>query len=211
MSEDGSLNTRETLLLRLRDSADDAAWREFVEIYSPLLCRYCQKRGLPDADVADVVQQVMRSVAVAMKNFEYDPVKGKFKGWLFTALRRTLGNHFKAQAKRPLTAADTQMLRRLEETPDEGEVNDWELDYQRELLAWAMEKVKPEFAVRIWSAFERTAVQGQEPAAVAAEIGMSKNSVAVAKHRVMTRLREKARSVDAERWEGEIIAELRKG
>ena len=40
---------------------------------------------------------------------------------------------------------------------------------------------------------------------------MSKNSVAVAKHRVMTRLREKARSVDAERWEGEIVAELRKG
>ena len=63
---------------------------------------------------------------------------------------------------------------------------------------------------RIWNAFEQTAVRGRAPAEVAEEIGMSKNAIAIAKHRVILRLREKTESVDAERWEGEVIARLKK-
>ena len=82
--------------------------------------------------------------------------------------------------------------------------------YLRKLLAWAMEKVKPEFAERIWAAFEQTAVLDRDPKEVAQNIGMSKNAVAIAKCRVIKRLREKAQSVDADRWEGEIIERLQK-
>jgi hypothetical protein len=39
---------------------------------------------------------------------------------------------------------------------------------------------------------------------------MTKNAVAIAKFRVTKRLKEKAESVDAERWEGEVMAGLRK-
>ena len=42
------------------------------------------------------------------------------------------------------------MLVNLEAKPGEGEVLDWERDYQRRLLAWAIEKVRPEFSDRIW-------------------------------------------------------------
>ena len=99
--------TRETLLLRLRDQGDQVAWEEFVEIYTPLLYNYCKKRELAHADASDIVQDVMRSVSLAMENFEYDPKKGKFKGWLFTAVRNAISSHFRKKSRRPETVADT--------------------------------------------------------------------------------------------------------
>ena len=200
------LLTRQTLLLRLRDTEDNSSWEEFVEIYTPLLYAYGQKRELKHADAADIVQDVMRSVSLAMRGFAYDPAKGTFRGWLFTALRNAIFRHYKKQARRPVTAAETRFVEMIESAPDERELQDWDRDYQRELLAWAMEKVRPEFAERIWSAFEQTAVHGREPSEVASENGMSKNAVALAKHRVIKRLREKTAAIDPERWEGEMIA-----
>ena len=46
--------TRPSLLLRVRDVNDDAAWAQFVEIYTPLIYAYCRSRGLQDSDAADV-------------------------------------------------------------------------------------------------------------------------------------------------------------
>ena len=82
----------------------------------------------------------------------------------------------------------------------------WEDDYRRRLLAWAMEKVRPEFGERAWSAFEETAVRGRDYDEVAAELGMSNNALAVARHRIIKRIRTRAQSVDAEDWEGELLA-----
>ena len=56
-------STRPSLLARIRDSRDRQAWAEFVEIYAPLVYGYAQKRGLQDADAADLTQEVLRAVA----------------------------------------------------------------------------------------------------------------------------------------------------
>jgi len=202
--------TRETLLLRLRNKADDASWAEFAEIYTPLLYAYCQKRELKHADAADIVQDVMRSVSLAMDNFEYDPKKGKFKSWLFTAVRHAVGKHFKQLSKRPLSVAETSLLDALAASPSDLEQDEWERDYQRQILAWAIEKIRPEFAPRIWQAFESTAIHERDSANVAEEIGMTKNAVALAKFRVMKRLKEKASAIDEERWEQEMIEKHQK-
>ena len=52
--------TRPSLLIRLRDPMDERAWGEFVEIYGPLVHRLARRRGLQDADAADLVQEVFR-------------------------------------------------------------------------------------------------------------------------------------------------------
>jgi len=210
MPDEDPLLTRQTLLIRLRDSADDESWAEFAEIYTPLMYGYCQKRELRREDSADIVQEVMRSVSLALKGFQYDPEKGKFKGWLFTSLRNAIGNHFRKQSKRPITAAETRMVEMIENTPDPRETDDWERDYQRQLLAWAIEKIKPEFSERIWIAFEETAIKGRTVDEVAAKLDMTAGALAVAKHRVTKRLKEKAESIDAGRWEEEMIARAQK-
>ena len=64
MSEDESaLRTRPSLLIRIRDGGDAESWRTFVTIYAPVVYRYACRRGLQDADAADVSQEVMGKVA----------------------------------------------------------------------------------------------------------------------------------------------------
>jgi hypothetical protein len=52
--------TRASLLERLRDLEDEDAWAQFVHLYAPLVYGYFRKRGLQDADAADLTQDVLR-------------------------------------------------------------------------------------------------------------------------------------------------------
>src|SRR5438105_838235 len=93
--------TRASLLARLHDARDEAAWREFVDLYAPLVYGYARKQGLQDADAADLSQDVLGAVAAAVGRLEYDPHRGAFRNWLFTIVRRKLSNRRRAQRSRP--------------------------------------------------------------------------------------------------------------
>ena len=58
-----------------------------------------------------------------------------------------------------------------------------------ELAHRALELMKTDFETQTWTAFIRTAVDGQTAGDVAAELGMSVGAVYVAKSRVLHRLR----------------------
>src|SRR3954467_4923767 len=94
-----SPQTRPSLLVRIRDAGDRAAWLQFVEIYAPLVYRFARQRGLQDADAADLAQEVLQAVAAAGRRLEYDPARGTFRGWLFTVARNRLHN-FLARRRR---------------------------------------------------------------------------------------------------------------
>src|SRR5438477_2160410 len=82
--------TRQSLLVRLRDLQDRQAWGQFVDVYAPPIYGYARKRGLQDADAADLTQACLRQVAAHVGSFEYDPRRGTFRGWLFTLVRNKL-------------------------------------------------------------------------------------------------------------------------
>jgi hypothetical protein len=113
--------TRASLLVRLRDSRDEAAWSEFVDLYTPLVYGYARKQGLQDADAADLSQEVLRAVAGAVGRLEYDSRRGAFRNWLFTIVRRKLSNWRAAQANRIRGSGDTathQLLAQCLAPPD---------------------------------------------------------------------------------------------
>jgi RNA polymerase sigma-70 factor (ECF subfamily) len=58
------------------------------------------------------------------------------------------------------------------------------------LYARALELVRSKFEARTWRAFWRVAVEGQAPAEIAADLGMTAAAVRKAKSRVLLRLRE---------------------
>ncbi len=58
------------------------------------------------------------------------------------------------------------------------------------VLARALELVRGEFEVTTWQAFWRTTVDGQNPADVGRELGLSAGAVRQAKYRVLRRLRQ---------------------
>lgn len=193
--------TRATLLLRIRDASDDHSWAEFVEIYTPILFGFCLRRGLSHPDAADIVQDVMRGIAGAIARFEYDPERGTFRSWLFTVARHEVGRFHRSQSRRPIPVGSASTVVALDETPSDSDETDWELDYRRQLLAWASDKIRPEFSDPIWEAFERTSLGDEDPTRVGQALGMTRAAVYIAKSRVVRRLREKIASVAAEEWE----------
>lgn len=190
--------TRQTLLLKIRDRADNAAWEEFVDLYTPLIYRFLYSRGVASQDVADVTQDTMRAVAGAIGRFEYDPAKGKFRSWLFRVTYSRLANHFEKKNRQPQGTGSTKIHQMLDELPGEEVEHDWDLEYKRRVFAWATQKVQPEFAEHVWKAFLLTAIEEQPAAEVAAELGMSPGAVYVAKSRVIARLRERVVGVTGE-------------
>jgi RNA polymerase sigma-70 factor (ECF subfamily) len=186
------------LLARIRDPKDGRAWAEFVDLYAPLVYGYARRQGLQDADAADLTQDVLRAVAGAAGRLEYDPGRGRFRGWLFTVVRNKLRNFQTARGRREQGTGDTAAHERLQQAPAPEVPGDWDREYERRLFAWAAERVRGGFAEPTWQAFWRTAVEGQKPRDVAAGLGLSVGAVYVARSRVLARLRKEIDELQAQ-------------
>lgn len=176
--------THPSLLLRVRDPSDHAAWREFDERYGELIVRYCRSRGLQHPDAEDVRQVVLISLASALRRFEYAPARGRFRSYLGRAVRNAITRH----ARRP--GAATCRL----ETPvaDDASVEErdamWEQEWVRHHLRVAMRTIRQTFEPRSVTAFDRL-LAGATTEQVARELEMSTDAVHKAKQRIRDRLK----------------------
>ena len=192
--------TRASLLVRLRDPQDERAWGEFVEIYGPLVHRLARRRGLQDADAADLAQEVFRAVAGAIDRYDPDPAAGSFRGWLFTIARNLMVNLLASQRRHPRGTGDTDMRQLLEArpAPDAEDTALFEAEYRRGLLGWAAGRVRGEFSGAAWQAFWRAGVEGRPAEEVARSLGLTLGTVYQYKSRVVARLRREIERVEGE-------------
>src|SRR5205807_400842 len=89
--------TAASLLLRLRDVQDADAWQTFVDVYAPLIYRYCRRHRLQDADATDVTQEVLAQMTRSIRTFEYQRERGRFRDWLGTVTRNKLRRFLEKQ------------------------------------------------------------------------------------------------------------------
>jgi RNA polymerase sigma factor (sigma-70 family) len=192
--------TRQSLLVRLKDPQDGQAWAEFVAIYGPLIDRLARARGFQEADAADLVQEVFRTVAGAIDRYDPDPARGSFRGWLCRIARNLMINLLAARRIRPQATGDSNVREMLERVPapDSAETAQFDAEFRRRLFHWAADQVRGEFRESTWKAFWLTAVDGQEPGAAAEAVGISVGAVYIAKSRVMARLRAVIEEVESE-------------
>jgi RNA polymerase sigma factor (sigma-70 family) len=188
--------TRVSLLVQIRDSKNEAAWQEFIKLYGPMVFGFARKRGLQDADAADLMQDVLRSVSSAIGRLDYDRSQGTFRGWLFTITRNKVYNFLSARRVRPQGSGDTTTNKLLNEQPAGEDGSDaWEIEYQRRIASMAMDRVKSEFQETTWQAFRLTAVDGLSAADASKQTGLSTGAVYVAKSRVLARLKQEVESI----------------
>jgi RNA polymerase sigma-70 factor (ECF subfamily) len=189
--------TRASLLLRIRDPHDGEAWRQFVKIYASVVYGFARKRGLQDADAADLMQEVFRSIAGAAGRLDYDPRRGSFRSWLYTVTRNKLYNFLDGRKRQVQGSGDSGAQELLEEksAQEEDAAAAWDREYERRLFAWAAEQVRGEFQPATWQAFWQTAVEGKSAGEVGKMLGLSPGAVYVAKSRVLARLKQQIRQV----------------
>lgn len=192
--------TRPSLLVRLRDHRDHRAWGEFVDLYAPLIYAYGRKRGLQDADAADLTQNCLRQVAAHIGRLDYDPRRGSFRAWLFTIVRNKLRDflHQPRQLYQGSGDAQVQSLLELQPASEPEEREQWEREYRLGLFAWAVERVRPQVQETTWQAFWQTAVEGKSGKEAAQVLGMTAAAVYLAKGRVVARLRAVIREVQGD-------------
>lgn len=183
--------TRVSLLLRIRDPRDHGAWQQFADLYSATIYGYLRRRGLQDADAADLMQDVLRSIAVAIGRFDYDTQRGTFRSWIFTVTRNKLFNFTEARRNQPRGSGDSGVQEQLAEALGVYDETDdaWNREWQLQLAAKAMENVQSEFQPATWKAFQLAAVEGKAAKDVSSATGLSVGAVYVAKSRVIARLK----------------------
>lgn len=184
--------TRESLLLRIRDRGDAVAWQEFVEIYEPLVYRLVGSRGrLQDADAWDLTQQVLLAVARRVETWNPDPGRGSFRGWLSRVARNLVINFLVHRKRHPQGTGDSEFQQVLERVAvtDSDESARFDLEHRRQLFRWAAERIRGEFRASSWNAFWQTCVENRPVKQVADTLGMSVGAVYISRSRVLARLR----------------------
>lgn len=184
-------STSSDLISRLR-AHDPSAWERLVQLYGPLVFYWCRRAGLQHDIAADVFQEVFSAIAANVGN--YQQRKGSnFRGWLWTITQNKIHDHFRRLAKHEQavggSTAQQQLANVASYQPDE-DADEEDLNELSGLLHRALNVVRCEFEQRTWQAFWRTAVDGEESAAVATDLGVTPNTIRQARSRVLRRLRD---------------------
>ena len=181
--------THETLLQSLRSSYDEAAWERFTDYYQDYIYSVARQMKLNHHDSQDIVQQVLLKSWKNLKDFDYNPGQGKFRGWLCTVTGNTVKNFL---AQRQSLLKKTENFGESEENylkqvriPEIDLIAEQEWRHFISNRAW--EKIKDEFSENVLEAFNQL-LQGTEIAQVAASLGLQENSVYRYRRRIEQRL-----------------------
>jgi RNA polymerase sigma-70 factor (ECF subfamily) len=179
----------------LRDRADAEAWQRLVDLYSPLLSAWLRRHALQDADVDDLVQEVLVTVAREAPKFQHSGRPGAFRSWLRTILANRLREFWRGRRLRPTATGESDFIAFLDqlEDRDSGISRLWDQEHDQHIVRRLLAMIEPQFASSTWQAFRRVVLDGARPDAVAADLGLTVNAVFIAKSRVLQRLRQEAR------------------
>jgi RNA polymerase sigma-70 factor (ECF subfamily) len=125
-----------------------------------------------------------------LETFRRHAPEDSFGGWVRAITANKVRDHWRG-ALPVILAGDLDKLPppwRPPGSDDEPSATDGE-DSTSSVLHRALQLARSSFEERTWQAFWKVTVQGQRPADVAAELGMSTRAVYIAKSRVLGRLR----------------------
>ena len=120
--------TRASLILRLQDANDVAAWDEFTDVYAPVVYRSARRMGLQAADADDCAQEVLAAVAHSVTKWLQRNNRGTFRTWLFRIARNTAIDILTRRKHRPwaeggdAAAAELEQMQALPDASSEFDV-----------------------------------------------------------------------------------------
>ena len=185
----GRYETNMDLLLQLKSDETvnrEMGWGIFVDRYGPIICGFARNAGLPSGEADDVMQNVLFNFFRVADQFEYDPSKGRFRGYL---KRITLNAIRQRYRKRREANLDTHGMQVAEDGRDELEAV-FDREWAEHLLSEAMTEARPKFEPKTWEAFELYGRRGMSAERAAERLEMTPETVRHAKSRVMKTVRE---------------------
>ncbi len=179
--------TQLTLIARLQDPADEEAWRRFESRYRDLVVRFAVRQGLQPTDAEDVAQAVFAALVRAMPGFRLDPVKGRFRSYLFRAVRNEI-SRVRSRATRP--TGGVEGLSTEDGAAEGAAARAFEDEWIDHHFRIAMAEIRRTFAPESVAIFERL-MRGEPVEAIAVDCGTTAQAV----HKVKQRIRDRMRTL----------------
>lgn len=190
------MNTRYTLLERVKNRTDEESWEDFVEIYRPYIYRFVRRMNLNHEDSEDLSQAILLVLWDKIPGFEFNFRTGAFRSWLCKLVKNRVLNYLKTHNRRSAklesgaediaASLNSMPLSNLEKIAKE----EWEIYVGNK--AWS--EIEDEFDEKARKAFKMS--MNNTPAdKIAEELGIAVGSVYVYKQRIKDRLKEKVRAL----------------
>jgi RNA polymerase sigma-70 factor (ECF subfamily) len=182
-----SESTRPSLLVRVRDPNDRAAWQEFDAIYRAILMRYARGRGLSPEAAEEVAQECLVRLSQRLPEFEYSPIRGRFRGFLKTMVVRLVIDSLR---RRHPHLSDDQLLGAADtgESPEQV----YERLEQGALARHCLEQIRHELrGERTYEVFCRRVLDGWPVEKICKEYGMTREQVDGIKFRVSRKIQQR--------------------
>ncbi len=200
--QEDPIPTRYTLLSRLQDWGDAESWRDFFDTYWRLIYSVAVKSGLSEAEAQDVVQETVICVAKDIDKFKRDRSLGSFKGWLRNITRWRIADQIhkrgtpdqRHQDSPPVDSAD--VLEEIPNPPGTGLEAIWDAEWQSNLFAAAVDRVKRRVKEEHYQMFHLYAVKQWPVIKVARTLGVSVGQIYVAKHRIAAMIRKEIQALE---------------
>lgn len=202
-------STRLSLLMRVKDPADDQAWREFRDTYLPILQRYAAKRShalglrLGPGETEEAALEAFAKLWRRLPDFDLDHGIGRFRTYLYRVVSNLLVDRLRTAARGNGSALDEGAVV-LDQIPSNADEPDdhWKREFDRGVLLAALRRVRDRIRPRNraqWESFERCWLDGQPARDVANSLEISPDLVYQNVSRVVRALREE---LETERAEG---------
>ncbi|HVP11127.1 MAG TPA: sigma-70 family RNA polymerase sigma factor [Phycisphaerae bacterium] len=179
--------TRPSLLIRVRNRQDQAAWYEFDSIYRPMLLRFGLARGLNANEAEEVAQQCLAAMTQYIEGFDYDPAKGRFKGWLRTMVHNRIRNLLRDHREGQADSQDFKRSQDREQSPDELFDKVW----RQEHLKHCLRLIQKEVEESTFKVFVACVIEEQPVEKICGAFGMTANQVHAIKSRMLKRIRQR--------------------
>jgi RNA polymerase sigma-70 factor (ECF subfamily) len=206
---DPLIQTRATLIQRLKNWQDQTSWQDFFDTYWRLIYGVARKSGMTDAEAQDVVQETMLAVAKHMPAFTYDPAIGSFKAWLLNMTRWRILDQFRRRRTREIVKTKTEdsktqtsFIDRIADPASQDFDGVWEREWQQNLLHTALDHVKRRVDPQKYQIFDSCVNKGWPPEKVAEGFGVSVNQVYLAKHRITEALKSEVERLEKHMRQG---------
>lgn len=196
--------TRPSLIARLQQPGDESRWqedwREFHDLYRPLLAAQARREGLSEMHTEDVIQEILSGIAKNLPGFIYDPSKCRLRTWLFQVAKNKINDHRRRQQRQlppaPVAVDSPSDQEHQPEIPDLNSLQPdeaWDANFERQLLDVATQRAGRRSSVMNFRLYLYHVVQHHDvDSTVAAfrESNITPAMVHLAKSRVLKLVRE---------------------
>ena len=193
--------TRSSVLRAVADTANEAAWTRFFDLYAGFVFSIARSKGLNDEDADDIVQVVFTDLARMMPKFQYDRARGKFRSYLIGLVNWRVIDRLRSVKRDKLVLCDDKQMKvYMDEAGDMSPADkDFaEREWQAAALEEALRRIKLDVRPEHYAAFYASAVEGQDTETVLRLYNLSRDNLYQIRKRLMVKLQETVAVVLAE-------------